>query len=520
MRPVINDPAEQDPEEGTGTDTDGGQGTDTDRDGVDGDGNGVRTPSQSRSPSVHPEDDNGVDVFDGYSFKGRHSILLDDEEDEGSSGSGEETEEDEPAPASTVADDSIMDGTVEDSIMDDSLVSEEVEEEDEPKTPEARPVKVQDEVPPIEEPVVEELATPVPTVEPTPIPVETAPKEPEDIPLPPDVPSPIASPKETVETPVTAKALPPLDISAPTPPPKDPVVEEEHAEEIKDVVPPMASKTGTIRTNGRNAAASSTTTRNRREKSGVPALDRFLSEDEPGTGTELEEDDWDFVEAGAGALEERNGAKGNSLFARGVVDRYRLSVFRKGSTPQRLGPRTASGSTTASAASPIGPNDVDTPSPTAKQRRGRNPGLTFRRHPKEFLRTRSPTSASSSSRPSAQALHPSVSQAFSAASSTSGIITPSTSMSTVPSPPLPSGSVASPSTTAGSPSLRTKESTLSVATTPSMSSDQSADSSPGRGDHTVTVARSPEPQEGKNKKGLKKYKEGAEKVFAMFSSPR
>ena len=56
---------------------------------------------------------------------------------------------------------------------------------------------------------------------------------------------------------------------------------------------------------------------------------------EPPTPTKREEeDDWDFVEAGVD--EERNGTKGTSLFARGVVDRYKLAVFRK-STPSRHG---------------------------------------------------------------------------------------------------------------------------------------------------------------------------------------
>jgi len=51
-------------------------------------------------------------------------------------------------------------------------------------------------------------------------------------------------------------------------------------------------------------------------------LDRHLADviDEVGDTPERggDEDDWDFVEAGVD--EERNGAKGTSLFARGVVD--------------------------------------------------------------------------------------------------------------------------------------------------------------------------------------------------------
>jgi serum/glucocorticoid-regulated kinase 2 len=551
MRPVINDPAEQEDE----TDTDG-QHTDTDR--TDGEGDSVQTPSQSRSPSVQPEDDS-VDVFDGYSFKGRHSVIIDDEEEPSS---GEETEEEETS-ASTPAVPAVEDAT--------SGAAEDVPEEEEPKTPEARPTVLPDVLPVFESvPKEEKIVEVAPIAEPESIsekelpnekeeeevkPVTIAeatvatPKSPENIPLPPDEPSPadVVTPvKELPTTPATAKPFlkaepaPPVkeptvvqrksvdakpvvekpvveepvvekvitkasSPTAPAPPAKDAVaVVEEHRESL-DTVPPMAGKTGTVR-NGRNA-------RGKREKSGVAALDRFLSEDENGgNATEQDEDDWDFVEAMP--LEERNGTKGNSLFARGVVDRYRLSVFRKGSTPQRLGQRSASGSTATELASP---NGVDSPSPSAKKSRGRNPGLTFRRHPKEFLRTKSPASASSSrTRLSAQTLHQSVSQALSTASSTSvGQLTPSSSVA--------------PATV--SPSLRNKESTLSVATTPSVGSDQSADSSPHGHDVATTsqaatrantrdaTVRSPEPEAGKNKV-LKKYKEGAEKVFALFSSPR
>jgi serum/glucocorticoid-regulated kinase 2 len=82
MRPVVNDPNDVD----DATDTDRGEHTETDAERTDGESAAV-TPSQSRSPSVHPEDDS-VDVFDGYSFKGRHSVIIDDEEE-----SGEDTEE-------------------------------------------------------------------------------------------------------------------------------------------------------------------------------------------------------------------------------------------------------------------------------------------------------------------------------------------------------------------------------------------------------------------------------------------
>jgi len=78
MEPVINDENDMD------TDQEREQ---TDQEPTDGE-DSVATPSQSRSSSVHPPNDL-MDVFDGYSFKGRNSILLDDEdvsEEEGEEG--------------------------------------------------------------------------------------------------------------------------------------------------------------------------------------------------------------------------------------------------------------------------------------------------------------------------------------------------------------------------------------------------------------------------------------------------
>ena len=67
MEPVINDENDE--------------GTETDADRTDGE-DSATTPSQSRSPSVHPVEDDSVDVFDGYSFKGRHSVIMDDEDED------------------------------------------------------------------------------------------------------------------------------------------------------------------------------------------------------------------------------------------------------------------------------------------------------------------------------------------------------------------------------------------------------------------------------------------------------
>ncbi|TFK56895.1 kinase-like protein [Heliocybe sulcata] len=418
MEPVIHDPAEQDE---TDTDQERDQ-TDTDR--TDGD-ESSSTPLQSRSPSVHPGEEETVDVFDGYSFKGRHSILLDDE--------------------------------------DEDLSEEATDNEEEPKT----------EVLDISEAAVASTDSMA----------EQANKE-----------------VATVETPADAATA-----------------EEAAAEDakVKHVVPPTKGRTsmdtarkelsGVAPTEPKKAEKSKPKsarfTRSRREKSGIAALDRYIS-DAGGDETEAnerdeEDDDWDFVEAGEG--EERNGAKGATLFARGVVDRYRLAL-RKGSTPARSTPRLMSGKSSKSElAEASGP-----PSPSEKQRRGRTAGLTFRKHPRQFLRPK-PSSTQSFTSPS---LSQSASATMSSSTST-GVMTPASSDGTT----LPM-----------SPSLKSKESAVSVGDA-SVSSDQSGN---GEGDDDevgpsgTVKAQSPvseEPEKQKNKK-LKKYKEGAEKVLSLFSPPR
>lgn len=448
MEPVLDDANENEQ-----TDTDQEQDhTDTDR--TDGEESNT-TPSQSRSSSMRPqpvtqgEGDDSVDVFDGYSFKGRHSMVLDDDEDEESE---EETDEEEG-------------GDILSALEPETPKAVDIEEEDvaEPKTPEARPMVLPLDTTPE---AVSEPPSQVISVEREPIPapaVETKPR------------------KSKEQTP----QAPPVEVIPTTIPEKE--------AKVKHAPPSRVTRP----------------TRPRKEKSGVQALDRYLSDavDEDAEATERDEDeddDWDFVEAGDGLGEDRNGAKGTSLFARGVVDRYRLAVFRKASTPsQRSAPRSFSGMSKESEVSDAG----DSPSPS--QRRGRNPGLTFRKHPRQFLRPKSPPSTYSS-KSSAVSKSLSNSATLSAASGTSsgGLLTPSPSMG---------------STNAGSPSLKSKESALSVGAQ-SSASDQSAngEASEAPGPSEPTKGSSPEePEKQKNKK-LKKYKENAEKVFSLFSgsSPR
>jgi len=63
-------------------------------------------------------------------------------------------------------------------------------------------------------------------------------------------------------------------------------------------------------------------------------------DEEASKKVEEDEDDWDLVEAPGGEEKYVAAKQSTSLFARGVVDRYRLAVFRK-STPSRSRPSSA-----------------------------------------------------------------------------------------------------------------------------------------------------------------------------------
>ncbi|KAJ3875167.1 hypothetical protein F5051DRAFT_414837 [Lentinula edodes] len=454
MEPVLDDFNDN---ENENTDTDlEHENTDTDR--TDGEETNT-TPSQSRSSSLHPisrqneQENDSVDVFDGYSFKGRHSVLIDDEQEDGEISEEEETDEDEDE------DEDIASGLLGDlapPLLGEAtteIPEEEEEESPEPKTPEARPVSL-----PVDEEGVPPTATPS--------------REPSNASLS-EVPAAIveAKPRRSKEVP-----------AEPAPPPSPP------ADKLKPALPPKTQPPKASRP------------ARRKERSGVHALDRYLSdgpdEAEATSRDEDDDEDWDFIEADGG--EDRNGAKGASLFARGVVDRYRLAVFRKASTPSRSGTmsRSVSGlSKTSDLDATASPEE----SPSPSIRRGRNQGLTFRKTPRQFLRPRSPPPSSFSSK-SAKTLNHSNSATMSSSSSSGGLFTPAPSVggSTVP---------------VSSHSLKSKESAASVGAQ-SYSSDTSA-----TGD-TPADQVVEEPEKYKNKK-LKKYKENAEKVFSIFSnSPR
>ncbi|KAJ7157214.1 hypothetical protein C8R46DRAFT_1113810 [Mycena filopes] len=492
------------------------------------------TPSQSRSSSIHPPassskssakgegeakdrvDEEDVDVFDGYSFKGRHSVLIDDEDD--SDGSGEEESEDEgdilkdldvgldgepepETPTGTVDGESAeatVEGAVEGDLDDEGDMPE-------PKTPEARPVVPVEPVPelPATDAITEEpRAPPTPTVA-----QEPKPKVEELAPTP-------EEPKATVQEPAP-EPKPKVEEVAPVPPPREEPKPRRSKEQSRTTVaPPVPAKEllPEVPPKGTKAGAK-LSARPRREKSGVPALDKHLDEEASATEKEDddEDDDWDFVEAADG--EDRNGAKGTSLFARGVVDRYRLAVFRKASTPSRNAmPRSVSA---VSRDSDMGATTDGGDSPSPSQRRGRTgAGLTFRKHPRQFLRPKSPppppsSFSSKSSFTTGKSGFPgkTMSRSNSAtmsSSSSGGLLTPATSQ-TMPH------------------SLKSKESAMSMGQSSASDVENGgmlSDSGIASGVMSDSGLSPPEGQKRQKSRKLKKYKENAEKVFSFLSSPR
>ena len=120
-----------------------------------------------------------------------------------------------------------------------------------------------------------------------------------------------------------------------------------------------------------------------RQRSGIPALDRGLPSDiEAEEDEDDEDDDWDLVEKPRDGRGEHNGSRGTTLFARGVVDRYRLGVLKKKesrasglsgsgmSTPRSVSAATLS---TSNSSMTIGNDSSSSPSESRIRR-----GLTFK----------------------------------------------------------------------------------------------------------------------------------------------
>ena len=450
MEPVINDENDLD------TDQEREQ---TDQEPTDGE-DSVATPSQSRSSSAHPPNDL-MDVFDGYSFKGRNSVLI---EDEDVSEEGEEDEEDEDQDLTHGISVELIGPTPVETVTADHD-----EPTPEPKTPEARPAALPPSTPPAKRsPLTHKPELP---------PVDTN----------------IKSASVTDATPRASEDIPATTVKPPPSPVKAAAEAAAAASTGPDIHHKELKKASAPKQHGQRSSRQ----RNRREKSGIPELDGDIADtnDEDDVRTPHDEDDWDFIEADGeehNGVNGTNGIRGPSLFARGVVDRYKLAVFRKGSTPGRT--------TTGEVA-----NSPGSPSPTAKVRRGRTGGLPFRRPPKSFLRPKSPPSTSSRSSKSPGKLLTMTEHRTSATTST------------VSSPQ-------SMRTTLGQPSLKSRESAVSVGS-PGSSSDTSADgdvraASDADVIETVRLSQVMDENEKQHHKNNKKLKRGAEKMLSLFGSPR
>lgn len=463
------------------------------------------------SPAAQPVVDD--DVFDGYSFKARNSVIIDDE----AGGSDASDEESIPARES---------------------ISEQPEEELDAgqKTPDAH-IQV---VPPTPTPASavaeafrkqqegqEAATTPVadgPQSGTDEADVEAAPTTPRNKveELPTEVASVPSSPEKNLPVPpeATKEKVRPTSIAPPVP-----------AKEEKKVVTISETPKPKIGEHHKGKSARNVKPA-RRERSGVAALDRDLNDvidEHEEVGLDREDDDWDFVET-PGGHEDYNGQQVKSLFARGVVDRYRLKVFRKPSTPGKTMQRNPSSSGPPVPETEFGelPTAVS-PSPSDKKRR-RGGGLSLGKG-RTFLRPKSPSatySAGSSriSRPGLSTTH----SATISGSSSGVLLTPSAStpLSMLPGNGTTSlksqpsmNSVGSPGSSDTSVNGIRASAAPSTAELASPGKSRSNKSSPdlrrqARESHTDVD----EPRQ----KGLKKMRkytaEGAEKVMSLFSSPR
>ncbi|KZS93531.1 hypothetical protein SISNIDRAFT_474447 [Sistotremastrum niveocremeum HHB9708] len=462
----------------------------TDDDRTDGE-DSVQTPAQSRSPSAHPIDD---DLFDGYSFKGRQSILIDDDDDYEMQDDQDNDDRSSVAPIMEADEGAFEDESSEIKTPEPTHAA--LPEVDE-STHAVESEDLLDAPSPIANETDLSLPTPRTSYEkPEAVDVSefslalAAPLPPSRSPSPSPSPSPLLSPSPSPPEPAASTAVDIVSAS--------PVLTSENLEPVtKNPVEatPVAAKTA----------------RTRPERSGIPALDRHLAREPDAeiAPTEAEDDDWDLVEPDGG--EEFNGSKGASLFARGVVDRYRLAVFRKTSGNHRRPQRTTSGMSADS--------EGDLPDSNAsplreKIRRGRTPGLPFRKAPKQFLRAKSPPTTFVSSSATSRASLAKSSVTFTDSTPSSG---------------LPS-----------SRSLKSKESATSVTGPAGSSSDQSLNGDAQRSlshsaaefansgfstpkdspKRTLRVSSAAEDRQGTKMKKIKKYKEGAEKVLSLFGSPR
>lgn len=411
---------------------------------IDGPDDGDEAEESRGTSPVRVPQEGDEDVFDGYSFKGRHSVIMDEDEEY-----KEEIEEDVVNEGQVAEEGSLA--AAPEPELEEPVVTEEEEKEKQPET--------------ISTPAPDQALNVVRETE-----EASTPTQPSGTPTP-EAPTP-----DTPATPAPVKVEPLLPEIPPPVPLKGAFRSSEQPRSAKAVtiIPAQPSR--------------------RREKSGVHALDRLRGQDtdmdESAAERDDDDDDWDFVETPGG--EDRNGAKGTSLFARGVVDRYRLAVFRKASSSH-----TTNGSRIVSNASSVVGDDLGGGSP--ESRRGRLAKST-----RSFLRARSPAARSASSQQSN-----SITASLSPGTSTVGSLTAHTASTTPMQTPH---------------SLRSTESTTSMG---SPSGSASSDGSVSR-ERLASATASEKRQQSEEHpadpprrlKKMKRYKEGAEKVLSLFGSPR
>lgn len=488
--------------------------SDADAEKTDGDENEAKTPPAQKTPlpKVNPDDE--ADVFDGYSYKARNSVILDDDVDvfEGHDGDSDED------PLKTDREDALSIAVP--SIMDEAGADTETEADlgeldgDGVKTPQRAATPQRLASPPPPPPKLVEPVGPVETLESV-RPVEFQEViEPVDVIVediaPPEVSTP--TPSDSKDKQLGAEPAPPVPAKTDQHKLAPPVqkgrpmstASSELDQELRDlvndtvrlddtlaeeeVVIGKAVKTSAGKTvpAPKSTAASRAQRKGRTERSGVAALDRGLNsiQDEE-YATDHEDDDWDFIEKPGG--EDINGQRGTSLFARGVVDRYRLAVFTRKQSPLPTNRPVPKSATRTS----VPDSDVVVLDPPSR----RGTGLSLKT--RTFLRPKSPPSTFSSA----------TSRSF---TNTANSVSSFGVMS--PSPSLPIGQ-----------SLRSKPSTTSVAH--SSSSDQSNN---GEGSRSTDLPTSPRSEkeatdvtlETPDKPKAKKLKKAADQVFALFGSPR
>ncbi|KDQ15602.1 hypothetical protein BOTBODRAFT_54499 [Botryobasidium botryosum FD-172 SS1] len=430
-----------------------------------------RSPANSSGKELTSEPELDSDMFDGYSFKGRSCVALEGEED--SDGSVALSDDEDDGVPEVKLDLSMLHDADGESHAAAEVASEGASDKG---AEHATPVMSQAALP--KEDVVEAVVEPASDI------VDIV-EEPllglilleDDIALALAVATPLP-PSPVVPAPVT-----PLEEEAKTPT-ETPI--RAGSPEIPAPHPAAAA-----------ASASRPPRGGRRQKSERERAATLIKEVDEAPAADSDDDDWDLVEAPG--VEDINGSKGNTLFARGVVDRYRLAVFRKSSSqqPRRASGRdrrVVSGMTTSPGTKSVTIDAAASPSPSDAKRRGRA-GLSIRKSTRQFLRARSP---------------PALASPNSSARSRATLASSSTKLSSrsygfdpiVTSPSAP--------TLGAIPSLKSKSSALS-----------SLGGSPGSSANSVNNMAgplTPSPRTPADQDTFKKKKKG--KVLSMFSSPR